>query len=251
MNVRARRVLTHLSTSGRRRYSVAPNVSVDQERRVISMQPSGEHTATVIYCHGLGDTANGWAEPCYTWAQQMPWIKFILPTAPVQPVTLNGGMKMESWYDIHGLSEKALESAEGIEDSKKILSDFIDIEKSNGIEEKRIILAGFSQGAALSLYTGLSIEKLGGIIAMSGYLPNVKDVVCNLSKNTPILQCHGTHDPMVPIKAANMTNKYLKEHGYDPTYHTYKGLQHSANPEELEDVRQFLNNVLPRLKNDI
>jgi len=229
-----------------------PKVHVDQAARIIYLEPSTKkHTATVIYTHGLGDTANGWAEPMYMLAMKLPWIKFILPTAPNSPVTLNGGMVMPSWYDIEGLSERALERADGIEDSKKTLVGLMKKENEIGITNERIILAGFSQGGALSLYTGLSISRLAGILCMSGYLPNHAGVVCNLPLDTPILQCHGRADPMVPFRAATMTNDYLKDKGYSPKLLAYAGLEHSANEEELQDVTKFLKETIPDINSKL
>jgi len=230
----------------RRLFSMEPKVHVDQAARIIYFEPNHKkHTASVIYTHGLGDTANGWAEPCHHLAIMLPWIKFILPTAPNNPVTLNGGIAMPSWYDIEGLSERALEKADGIEDSKQTLIRLMEKENELGISNERIILAGFSQGGALSLYCGLSMPNLAGILCMSGYLPNHAGATFNLPNSTPILQCHGTSDPMVPYKAATMTNDFLKQKGYAPKLLSYRGLEHSANEEELGDVCKFLKIALP------
>lgn len=106
-------------------------------------------------------------------AAKLPYTKFILPTAEVQPVTLNGGMRMNSWYDIVGLDERANEACHGIEASQKRLLDLLQAEhEATGLPYSRMVLAGFSQGGALSLYTGLQLaQPLAGIVVLSGYLP--------------------------------------------------------------------------------
>jgi lysophospholipase-2 len=147
----------------------------------ISLTPKQEslQSALVVIAHGLGDSADGLADVAEVFAQQLPYCKFILPTAPVQPVTLNGGMPMNSWYDIVGLDERSNESCHGIEDSRKKLMTILQNEhEQTGLPYRRMVLAGFSQGGALSLYTGLQMpnveQKLAGVCVMSGYLPHAK-----------------------------------------------------------------------------
>jgi len=185
-------------------------------------------------------------------ASQMPHVKFVLPTAPTQPVTMNMGMPMPSWYDIVGLDERSNERCKGIEESRQRITTILKKEHEGmGLPYSRMVLAGFSQGGALSLYTGLQLEsaedKLAGIVVMSGYLAAAKAFKLTPGlESTPILHCHGTSDPMVlhamaqksklAITAAGATSYELK---------SYQGLVHSVNVEEIADVAKFIAGVLP------
>lgn len=132
-------------------------------------------------------------------ATTMPHLKFILPTAPTQPVTMNAGIPMPSWYDITGLDERSNENCAGIDRSAARVKQILEHEHAaNGLPYRRMVLAGFSQGGALSLFTGLQLPrelKLGGIVVMSGYLPaaRVFDITPGLG-DTPIMHCHGEAD---------------------------------------------------------
>eukprot|EP00656_Telonema_subtile_P045853 TRINITY_DN52120_c0_g1_i1.p1 TRINITY_DN52120_c0_g1~~TRINITY_DN52120_c0_g1_i1.p1 ORF type:complete len:182 (+),score=44.85 TRINITY_DN52120_c0_g1_i1:137-682(+) len=147
-------------------------LDVNQASKTISLIPTAGHSATMFMLHGLGDTAAGWADAAAHFSGSLPHVKFVLPTAPEQPVTLNGGMPMPSWYDICGLDAREQENCEGIEDSRERIVGLIAEEVEAGVQHNRIVLGGFSQGAALSLYAGLQLQKpLAGVLAMSGYMP--------------------------------------------------------------------------------
>lgn len=229
----------------------------------------------MVLCHGLGDTANGWVEPTQYLANQLPHVKWILPTAPTQPVTLNMGMSMPSWYDIVGLDSRSSEHCNGLDESMERILRFVENEVSgvdssttslacvNPLDYSRIVLAGFSQGGALALYTGMTqLRKqsnvglgLGGIAVMSGYLPRSKAfAIAAGSENTPILHCHGEQDLVVPVQAAAISKErvssLLKEMGVrneNNSYEvkTYAGLDHSVSIDELNDVAAFLKRVIP------
>lgn len=199
----------------------------------------------------------------------MPYCKFILPTAPIQSVTMNMGMKMTSWYDIVGLDERSNEHCNGIEDSVKMVKDIMEYEhQTTNLPYSRMILCGFSQGAALSMFTGYqlsyhldntveqqegeesslsSLNKIGGIVAMSGYLPAVKKFhVQDGLQDVPLLQCHGTQDPLVAYTMAQKSNSILKEQ------YNIKNIQlidypigHTVNEKEVSDVLKFIQNILP------
>jgi lysophospholipase-2 len=215
---------------------------------------SKKHTATVILSHGLGDTADGWSDAALEMSRHLPHVKWILPTAPVNPVTLNGGMRMTSWYDIESLSKsRSKQECKGIDESRETLHNLIRQEHTNGISLSRIVLAGFSQGGAMSLWTGLQLPasfsgRLAGVLVMSGYLP--KSHAFSISahgKDTPVLHCHGTSDPLVLPEFADDSRKHVLEAGHAAGYElrTYRGLAHSANMQELMDVVQWLDKVLP------
>lgn len=177
-------------------------------------------------------------------------MKFILPTAPTQSVTMNMGMAMPSWYDITGLDERSNENCKGIEQSRDRIVDILRQEHdTTQLPYSRMVLAGFSQGGALSLWTGLQLsEKLAGILMMSAYLPAASK--CQITPglhDTPILHLHGTADPLVTLAVAQKS-KMLLTGGKGVTKYelkTYPGLQHSVNMQELADAKQFLEEVLP------
>jgi lysophospholipase-2 len=126
--------------------SRTPKVVRDGSSNTISIiPPSGTHSSTIVWMHGLGDSADGFFDVAQMLSTQMPYTKFILPTAPSQPVTLNGGMVMNSWYDIKGLGDRAAEECEGIEESVSIVRKILEKENSIGIPYNRMVLAGFSQ----------------------------------------------------------------------------------------------------------
>eukprot|EP00403_Amphidinium_massartii_P007906 CAMPEP_0178372640 /NCGR_PEP_ID=MMETSP0689_2-20121128/1457_1 /TAXON_ID=160604 /ORGANISM="Amphidinium massartii, Strain CS-259" /LENGTH=219 /DNA_ID=CAMNT_0019992569 /DNA_START=101 /DNA_END=757 /DNA_ORIENTATION=+ len=172
-------------------------------------------SSAVILSHGLGDTAYGWVDGAQILAAALPGTRFILPTAPVQPVTLNGGMACNSWYDIKGLSDRADESCDGIEESRAYIEQLIDGVLETGLPLEKIIVAGFSQGGALSLYTGLlRRKKLAGIVCMSGYLPfTQKFTPAEEVITTPVLHCHGSADQVVRLPWAEAGCRRLQETG--------------------------------------
>lgn len=147
---------------------------------VIIHPESGRHSATVVVMHGLGDTAEGWSGSCEAWARSEAFqhVKFIVPTAESVPVSMNGGFRMPAWYDIKGLTDRDNEECPGIEESIGRIRQLIDAENAIGLPNSRIVLAGFSQGGAMALSTGLQLKKgsesLAGLLVMSGYLPAVK-----------------------------------------------------------------------------
>ncbi|KAG6012057.1 hypothetical protein E4U54_007758 [Claviceps lovelessii] len=213
----------------------------------------GRHTATVIFIHGLGDTGHGWSDAVQMWrkGQRLNEIKFILPHAPHIPITMNSGYQMPGWFDIKSLQKGADEDAPGILQSRHYLFDLIQQEIRGGIHPERIILGGFSQGGAMSIFAGLTHPvKIGGIVALSSwlllhqffrrYVP-----AGNANKATPIFMGHGDRDPLVLYELAKDSEKALRDMGYDVTFETYRGMQHSACIEELSDVEAFIRDKLP------
>jgi len=217
----------------------------------ITITPRTPHSAVVVVMHGLGDTADGFEDVAMMWSQQMPHVKFILPTAPTQPVTLNMGMPMPSWYDIEGLDERTNENCKGIEESSKRIMDILDEEHSSTkLPYNRMILSGFSQGGALSIFTGLQVpadKKLGGVLVMSGYLAGAKQfTLSEAGKEIPVLHCHGTSDPMVRFDMAQKTEELVKGSGHSNyTLKPYSGLTHSVSVDELKDAAEFIHGVIP------
>ncbi|KAL1843906.1 hypothetical protein VTJ49DRAFT_6849 [Mycothermus thermophilus] len=222
---------------------------------------TARHTATVIFIHGLGDTGHGWASAVENWRrrQRLDEVKFILPHAPNIPITCNGGFRMPGWYDIHTIdgnveSLRKHEDEPGIRLSQAYFHDLIQKEIDAGIPSDRIVIGGFSQGGAMSLFAGLTAKvKLAGIVALSSYLLlslKFADIVAeagNVNKDTPIFMAHGDLDRVVHTELGKKSYQMLKELGYNAELKIYEGMQHSACLEELDDIEAFLKERLPPL----
>jgi len=211
-----------------------------------TIKAKANHSATVIFLHGLGDTGHGWSEGMRE--LDMPHVKFICPTASEIPVSLNHGMKMPAWFDIRGLGPASAEDEEGIVKAAAALNHLIDKEVEAGIPANRIVIGGFSQGGATALYGGLTSEKdIGGIVALSTWLPLHKNFPARQksNKSTPIFQAHGTSDPLIRFEWAKMTGELLKTLNSAHEFYEYSGLGHSSNEDEMMHLKQFLSKVIP------
>lgn len=199
------------------------------------MPKGDDHTATVIWAHGLGDTGFGWSPVAQSFG--MPWVKFIFPTAPVEPVTLNMGMAMNSWFDIFGLSADADEDTTGILSSAAYLKGLVDKEIAAGIPASRIVLAGFSQGGAIALTAGMAMDKpVAGVIAASTWLPRITmSSAADGMGGTPLLQCHGTSDKVVLYDWGKMSFEKLSgEMGVKGEFKSYPVRCQIPNPASRE-----------------
>ncbi|ORY86945.1 Phospholipase/carboxylesterase/thioesterase [Protomyces lactucae-debilis] len=219
----------------------------------ISIPARAQHTASVIFAHGLGDSGAGWSFLPELMAAQklLPGVKWILPNAPMLPVTVNMGMKMPAWYDIASLGDidQRTEDEAGMLKSAASLHALVDEEIAGGLASNKVVLAGFSQGCAMALLAGLTCKKpLAAIVGMSGYLPlreKLPNLATEANKETPIWLAHGTADPVVNPKFGQLSQSYLKEKmGRKVEWQTYQGLAHSADPRELMDLAAFLKRVL-------
>ncbi|KAM4706212.1 acyl-protein thioesterase 1 isoform 4-T4 [Rhinophrynus dorsalis] len=171
---------------------------------------------------------------------------------PIMPVSLNMNMSMPSWFDIIGLSPDAQEDESGIKKAAENVKALIDQEVKNGIPSNRIILGGFSQGGALSLYTALTThQKLAGVVALSCWLPlrtSFPQASANsANKDVSVLQCHGESDPLVPLMFGSLTSDNLKTiiNPANVSFKTYSGLTHSSCTQEMSDIKQFIEKQLP------
>jgi lysophospholipase-2 len=196
-----------------------------------------KHTATVIFLHGLGDTGYGWSTILKR--IQSPHIKYVCPTANIIPVTLNGGAQMPAWCDLYYTSNNQLAADEsGMEKAQKLVHGMIEKEVSQGIDSRRIILGGFSQGAGLAILSAITYKyELAGILLLSlgllrYSLPQLDDIILG----TPILQCHGDHDNMMPYQSALDLSQRLKSFCKNHEFRTYKGLGHGACDEVMSSV---------------
>lgn len=213
------------------------------------------HTATVVVLHGLGDTGDGWAGSAPELAQALPYARFVFPHAPDRPISLNFGMKMPGWYDIKSLEDiDQREDREGILESRRYVLEELVGESSDGESGSnksaaaRTAVVGFSQGGAIALACLRGSKKLAGVVGMSTYVPLRKEapVVSEANKGTPVLLCHGDSDAVVSYSFGVAASELLKEATEAPVeLRTYRGMAHSACPEELRDVAAFLKKVLP------
>lgn len=214
----------------------------------IEIETGPEPRYSVIWMHGLGADGNDFV-PVVPELQLGDFgpVRFIFPHAPVQPVTINNGMSMRAWYDIYMPDLVLREDEAGLRASQKAIEALIARENARGIPTERIVLAGFSQGCAMSLQTGLRHpEKLAGIIGLSGYLPlaaMAENERHPANQNTPIFLAHGTMDPVVAFERAQATLEALQKMNYDVRFKTYP-MPHSVCLEEIHDIAAFLREVL-------
>ncbi len=215
----------------------------------IIIEPPESATGCVIWLHGLGANGHDF-EPI---VPELPknitnHTRFIFPHAPHRPITINQGMVMPGWYDIFGVDLTAQQDAQGIHESDQILCNYIAQEIERGIDTKRIVLAGFSQGGAIALQTGLRYPlKLAGIMALSTYLPLVDTVekeIHTANRQTPIFMGHGQFDQVIFISQAEHSRTELEKLGYRVEWHTYQ-MEHSVHPNEIGDLSNWLNMRLP------
>lgn len=214
----------------------------------IELSTGTDIAASVIWLHGLGADGNDFVPIVQELnLEGCPAIRFIFPSAPVIPVTINGGYQMPAWYDILGADLIAREDSKGIRTSARQIEKLIEKEEDRGIASTNIILAGFSQGCAMVLHTGLRYpKKLGGLVALSGYLPLASSLGAERSTvNTtiPIFMAHGLMDSVVPISRAEVSRQILLSLGYSVDWHTYP-MQHSVHPEEIRAIGMFLQSAL-------
>jgi phospholipase/carboxylesterase len=204
--------------------------------------------ASVIWLHGLGADGNDFAALVPELdLDRCPPIRFIFPHAPSMPVTINGGYVMPAWYDIRDSNLTSQQDAAGIQASDKAICAFLNHELARGIPATRVVLAGFSQGCAMALHTGLRFpQRLAGIVALSGYLPLADRFAAERSianTQTPIFMAHGSQDPVVLPARGKASCDQLENFGYAVHWHTYP-MPHSVHPLEIADISSFLTDVL-------
>jgi phospholipase/carboxylesterase len=206
---------------------------------------AGAAEATVIWLHGLGADGHDF-EPIVPELGLPPTLRlrFVFPHAPVQPVTINGGLAMRAWYDI---TNDGRQDAAGIRASQQRVEALIEREKSRGVAPARIVLAGFSQGGAIALHTGLRHpERLAGILALSTYLPLADTLAAEAhpaNREVPIFMAHGTEDPLIPLARARASRDALRALGYQVEWHEYP-MPHSVCAEEIAHIGAWLTRVL-------
>ena len=210
----------------------------------IEIETGPEPRFAVIWLHGLG-ADGGDFEPLVPELRIPPEtpVRFVFPHAPQRAITVNAGMVMRGWYDITGTEMVRHEDSEGIEASARIVRALIDEQQQRGIPAERIVLAGFSQGGAIVLYTGLRYpEPLAGILALSTYLPLASRTAAEVSdanRRIPIFMGHGLYDPLIVVPLAESSRAHLDGLDYAVDWHTY-AMPHSVCPQEIDDVGRWL-----------
>lgn len=210
----------------------------------IIIEPPGPAEQAVIWLHGLG--ADGFDFKGIETQLGLPadhGIRFIYPHAPMQPVTINNGYVMRAWYDIYALEPGMPEDREGLEAAANIVLGLIAEQQRQGIPPQQMVLAGFSQGGAVSLFTALSNAlPLAGVLALSTYLPvaeHVRGIATPEGLAIPVWMAHGTEDPVVPLALAQASMETLREMGLQLEWHCYP-MPHSICPREIDDIGRWL-----------
>jgi len=210
----------------------------------ITIEPEQPAKASVIWLHGLGADGSDFVPivPELKLPKECA-IRFVFPHAPMRPVTINQGYVMRAWYDILGLNLQMQEDKAGIMESQQAVIKLIEAEHASGIAYENIYLAGFSQGGAMALYTGLCFDKkLAGIIALSSYIPLRDEFISHkhqANAKTPIFMAHGTMDEVVPIMLGQWSQQFLEGANYPISWHTYP-VGHCACAEEILDIGKGL-----------
>ncbi len=216
---------------------------------VIVQTGQAEPDSCVLWLHGLG--ADGYDFQPIVPELRLPSdlvVRFIFPHAPMMPVTINGGYVMRAWYDILAMDIGSKQDENGIRASQQSLQTMIADQIAQGIPSERIVLAGFSQGGAVILQTGLRFDQpLAGLMALSSYLPLAESLeqernACNAA--IPIFYGHGDSDPVVSPGLAYRSRSRLEQLGYSLEWHEYPGMQHSVCPEEIGHISRWLQQVL-------
>jgi len=219
-----------------------------EETETVEIETGEGPAAAVIWMHGLGSDMHDFEPvvPMLSLGPQRP-VRYVFPNAPFRPVTLNGGTVMRAWYDLRSLEHVDDEDEAGLRSSAALIEGLIEREAERGIDPDKIVLAGFSQGGAIALFTALRYTRtLAGVVALSAYLPLGEVISQELhpaNAKLPIFMAHGAIDDVVPIRFSRNSRKKLHQMGYEVSWWEYP-VSHTVIPEELQQVKQFLSDVL-------
>jgi phospholipase/carboxylesterase len=214
----------------------------------IQIETGPNPAASVIWLHGLGASGDDFVPIVRELdLAGMQDIRFVFPHAPTMPVTINNGYVMRAWYDIIGADLSRREDEKGLRASQSMVEQLIAQEKARGIPAERIVLAGFSQGCAMTIQTGLRHpEKLAGLLCLSGYVPlhtTIAEERHSSNQATPIFMAHGRGDQVIPIIRAEQSRDLLRSLGYEVEWHEYM-MPHSVCQEEVDDISAWFRRVL-------
>jgi phospholipase/carboxylesterase len=216
--------------------------------QTVEHETGSNPTVAVIWLHGLGADARDFESvvPMLSLGPDRP-LRFVFPDAPLRPVTINGGFVMRAWYDVLGFGPDATEDLEGIRETAEALGLLIEQQESRGIGAGAIVLAGFSQGGAMALFTALRYpDSLGGVLALSAYLPAIRTLreeAHQANRGVRIFMAHGEADPVLPLWIGRQAHEQLESLGYAVSWKSYS-MMHEVILEELQDIREFLGEVL-------
>ncbi|HZV91927.1 MAG TPA: alpha/beta hydrolase [Caldimonas sp.] len=211
----------------------------------IEIETAPDPTSSIVILHGLGADGNDFVPIANELdLSAIGPVRFLFPHAPTRPVTINGGHVMRAWYDILGLDRSEMrEDESGLRASQALVEALIAKEKSRGVPARRIVLAGFSQGCAMTLMAGLRHdERLAGLAGLSGYLPLAAKAAAErhaANHDVPIFLAHGTQDPVIPIARARDSRDTLSRLGYAVEWHEYP-MPHSVSAAEIADLNRWL-----------
>ncbi|HKO87680.1 MAG TPA: alpha/beta hydrolase [Burkholderiales bacterium] len=213
----------------------------------IEIQTAPDPSSSVIWMHGLGADGNDFVPIVGELELPSTPIRFVFPHAPMQAVTINNGYVMRAWYDVLSSDFARRTDAEGVRASQALIEALIARERARGIDASRIVLAGFSQGGAMALHTGLCHqERLAGVMVLSSYVP-IPDALPTeahaSNRDVPIFMAHGRSDPIIPLSAAVQSRDLLLRLNYAVEWHDYD-MPHSVNMEELDHIGAWLRKVL-------
>lgn len=211
--------------------------------KCIEINPSEPPIGSVVWLHGLGADGSDFVPIIPELNLSQTPLRFIFPSAPLRPVSMNNGYVMPAWFDIRSITSDQQIDYPGIEETLEQMQKIIHQENERGIPTDKIIFAGFSQGSVIALLTGLrSQHPLAGIMALSGFLPASDRVLIHANpanKQIPILIAHGTEDIVVPFALGKQTALLLKQHGYNIKFFSYR-MGHTVCAEEVADIGQWL-----------
>jgi len=210
----------------------------------VTLEPAAPAVASVVLLHGLG--ADGWDFVPIAGELGLPGtvpVRFVFPHADPRPVTVNNGCVMRAWYDIKSFTPEGRADSRGLEESVQRVNGYLAQEIARGVRPSRIVLAGFSQGGAVALTTGLRYpQRLAGVLALSTYLPFPARLAAEKSaanSDVPVLMCHGRMDPVVPFAMGAETRDVLQSQGYAVEWHEYP-MQHEVCGAELMEIARWL-----------
>jgi phospholipase/carboxylesterase len=214
----------------------------------IEIETGDDPQASIILLHGLGADGNDFVPLADELdLRRVGTVRFVFPHAPARPVTINGGYVMRAWYDILGTDVARREDEPGLRESQAAAEALIARERARGIAASRIVIAGFSQGCAIALLTGLRhAERLAGIVGLSGYLPLAATTAAERSaanRDVPLFMAHGRADPLIVLGRAAAARDALLALGYDIEWHDYP-MEHSVCAQEISDLNRWLWRVL-------
>ena len=217
------------------------------QNNTVVIEPLERHKASIIWLHGLGADGHDF-EPIVSelYLPSRLGIRFIFPHAPIRQITINNNMKMRAWYDIKSSNLREMEDLESIIASSDLIHNYINAEIKKGIGSDKIIVAGFSQGGAIALHSGLRYSyKLAGILALSSYLPLPKNLKKEASeyKEIPIVMAHGKDDNIIPIEQGRSSYQTLIKNGYKVAWNEYT-MQHTICSEEILMIKKWIENQL-------